>query len=102
MPSTASVHDAIAVTNLLGRYAQCIDAGDLKGAAELFADATLKVGVDPDGPVNVDAAGILKAPGRGVAQNREENADNFRIYIFPKHERAIGGEDQFPTVGLTC
>jgi hypothetical protein len=58
MPTTLSA--ATAVTNLLGRYAQCIDTGDLTAAAELFAHATLKVGVNPDGPATIDAAGVLK------------------------------------------
>ena len=60
MTATASVPAAIAVTNLLGRYAECIDTGDFEAAAALFADATLKVGVNPDGPATVDAAGILE------------------------------------------
>jgi len=60
MPSTSSVHDVIAVTNLLGRYAECIDAGDFEGAADLFTDATLKFGVDTDGPVTVDSVGFLE------------------------------------------
>ena len=60
MTATASVPAAIAVTNLLGRYAECIDTGDFEAAAALFADATLKVGVNPDGPATVDAGGILE------------------------------------------
>ncbi len=60
MPSTISVPATVAVTNLLGRYAECIDSGDFEGAAELFAHATLKVGVGPAGPSTIDGAGVLK------------------------------------------
>src|SRR5438045_7279086 len=60
MSFTATAHDAIAVTNLLGRYAECIDAGDFEGAADLFTHATLKFGVDANGAVIVDSVGFLK------------------------------------------
>lgn len=35
---------ATAITNLLYRYAECIDSGDFAGAAALFAMARVKVG----------------------------------------------------------
>jgi 3-phenylpropionate/cinnamic acid dioxygenase small subunit len=36
--------DATAITNLLFRYAELMDMGDLAGVAALFADARIKVG----------------------------------------------------------
>ena len=47
------------ITNLLYRYAEYIDAGDLAGAASLFEHARLRMpGLPGDG--TVDAAGVLK------------------------------------------
>ncbi|MEB3980657.1 nuclear transport factor 2 family protein [Mycobacterium sp. 663a-19] len=43
------------ITNLLYRYAECIDAGDLEAAAELFAHARIRVGAEE----TVDAAQLL-------------------------------------------
>jgi len=34
---------AVAITNLLGRYGECIDLGDLAGAAALFTHAKIKL-----------------------------------------------------------
>lgn len=46
------------ITNLLYRYAECMDSGDLNGAAALFEHARLRVGAsDAD---TVDAAGMLR------------------------------------------
>jgi 3-phenylpropionate/cinnamic acid dioxygenase small subunit len=51
------VHDYQAILNLLYRYAECIDTGDLDGAAALFMHARVKMrGVPGDG--TVDAAGL--------------------------------------------
>lgn len=36
-------NSAVAITNLLYRYAECIDTGDLEGAAALFRHARVKV-----------------------------------------------------------
>lgn len=49
--------DAIAITNLMYRYAECMDGGDFAGAASLFEGARIRVGAGDDG--YVDAAGIL-------------------------------------------
>lgn len=43
------------IANLLYRYAECIDAGDLPAAAGLFAHARIQVSADD----TVDAAGLL-------------------------------------------
>ena len=40
---------AVAITNLLATYAECIDTGDLDRAAGLFTHAQIKVGVGPAG-----------------------------------------------------
>ncbi|BBY06489.1 nuclear transport factor 2 family protein [Mycobacterium noviomagense] len=45
------------ITNLLYRYAEYMDSGDLAGAASLFEHARLRVGGDGDG--TVDAAAML-------------------------------------------
>jgi 3-phenylpropionate/cinnamic acid dioxygenase small subunit len=45
------------ITNLLYAYAECIDSGDLPGAAALFEHARLRVGRDD---ATIDAAGILR------------------------------------------
>ena len=47
------------ITNLLATYAECIDTGDLAGAAELFRHARLKVAGDGGEEVTVDADGVL-------------------------------------------
>lgn len=49
--------DSVAITNLLYRYAECMDNGDFAGAATLFGTARIRVGAGPDGLT--DAAGIL-------------------------------------------
>lgn len=49
---------AVSIMNLLYRYAELIDAGDLDGAAALFTHARIKA--DPDGAVILDHAGILQ------------------------------------------
>jgi 3-phenylpropionate/cinnamic acid dioxygenase small subunit len=43
------------ITNLLYRYAECIDAGDLEGAAALFEHARIRIG----GPDTIDATQLL-------------------------------------------
>jgi 3-phenylpropionate/cinnamic acid dioxygenase small subunit len=58
------VADAIAITNLLYRYAELMDLGDFAGAAQLFEHARIKVGVGDGG--YVDAAGILELWEEGV------------------------------------
>jgi 3-phenylpropionate/cinnamic acid dioxygenase small subunit len=45
------------IANLLYRYAECMDSGDLAGAASLFEHARLRVGGGGDG--TVDAAAML-------------------------------------------
>ena len=50
---------AVAVTNLLATYAECIDTGNLEGAAELFAHAQIKVGLGPDAAL-VDSKELLQ------------------------------------------
>jgi 3-phenylpropionate/cinnamic acid dioxygenase small subunit len=47
---------AVAITNLLYRYAELIDAGDLEAAAEMFRFATVKSG--PEGRV-LEPGGLL-------------------------------------------
>ncbi len=54
--------DAIAITNLLYRYAECMDAGDFAGAAALFRHARIKLGDDR----YVDADGVLAVWEQGV------------------------------------
>ena len=49
---------AVAITNLLYRYAELMDTGDLAGAAALFSHARIKA--DPEGTVILDHAGILQ------------------------------------------
>jgi 3-phenylpropionate/cinnamic acid dioxygenase small subunit len=46
------------ITNLLYRYAECIDSGDFEAAAALFEHARLRVGSSEDD--TVDAAGMLR------------------------------------------
>jgi 3-phenylpropionate/cinnamic acid dioxygenase small subunit len=45
------------IANLLYRYAECMDSGDLAGAASLFEHARLRVGGGGDG--TIDAATML-------------------------------------------
>jgi SnoaL-like domain len=45
----------VAIANLLGRYAEAIDAGRLEQAAELFANARVKVGEGQE----LDSAALL-------------------------------------------
>ncbi|WP_068176670.1 nuclear transport factor 2 family protein [Mycobacterium sp. UM_CSW] len=47
------------ITNLLYRYAECIDAGDLAGAATLFEHARIRIGGSDAEPDTVDAARLL-------------------------------------------
>ncbi|OBK53205.1 nuclear transport factor 2 family protein [Mycobacterium sp. 1081908.1] len=47
------------IANLLYRYAECIDAGDLAGAAELFRHARIRIGGSDAEPDTVDAARLL-------------------------------------------
>ena len=42
------MHDAIHIANLLYRYAECIDTGDLAGAADLFAKARVTLAGDSE------------------------------------------------------
>jgi len=49
-----SITAAVQITNLLYRYAECLDRGDLAGAASLFEYARIKTGDS-----ETDAAGIL-------------------------------------------
>lgn len=49
--------DSVAITNLLYRYAECMDNGDFTGAAALFGTARIRIAAGDDGLV--DAAGIL-------------------------------------------
>jgi 3-phenylpropionate/cinnamic acid dioxygenase small subunit len=44
------------ITNLLYRYAECIDTGDLDGAAELFGHARIRVGAED----TIEAAQLLR------------------------------------------
>jgi len=45
------------ITNLLYRYAECIDAGDLEGAAALFEHARIRIG--GRGTDTIDASRLL-------------------------------------------
>ncbi|MGV0624295.1 nuclear transport factor 2 family protein [Mycolicibacter minnesotensis] len=49
---------AVSITNLLYRYAELMDSGDLDAVAALFAHARIQV--DADGAVILDQAGILQ------------------------------------------
>lgn len=55
--------DAVAITNLLYRYAEFMDGGDLESAAALFAHARIKVGA---GGEFLDSAGMLRLWRHGV------------------------------------
>jgi 3-phenylpropionate/cinnamic acid dioxygenase small subunit len=54
---TTVTTDAVAITNLLFRYAELMDMGDFAGAARLFEHARIRIGAGDGGLV--DAAGIL-------------------------------------------
>jgi 3-phenylpropionate/cinnamic acid dioxygenase small subunit len=47
------------ITNLLYRYAECIDAGDLAGAAALFEHARIRIGSSGTAQDTIDAARLL-------------------------------------------
>jgi 3-phenylpropionate/cinnamic acid dioxygenase small subunit len=47
------------ITNLLYRYAECIDAGDLAGAAALFEHARIRIGGADAEHDTIDAARLL-------------------------------------------
>lgn len=47
------------ITNLLYRYTECMDAGDLPGAAALFEHARIRVGGPDAEHDTVDATGLL-------------------------------------------
>jgi 3-phenylpropionate/cinnamic acid dioxygenase small subunit len=47
------------IANLLYRYAECIDTGDLPGAAALFEHARIKVGGPDPSNDTIDAARLL-------------------------------------------
>ena len=51
---------AVAITNLLAKYAECIDTGDLDGAARLFTHARIKVGAGPGGATLIDSNALLQ------------------------------------------
>ena len=51
---------AVAITNLLATYAECIDTGELDRAARLFAHAEIKVGIGPAGANLIDSEALLK------------------------------------------
>jgi 3-phenylpropionate/cinnamic acid dioxygenase small subunit len=51
-------HSAIEIANLLYRYAELLDGGDLEGVAELFAHARIKMGGDD---ALLRAADLLRA-----------------------------------------
>jgi SnoaL-like domain len=46
------------ITNLIYRYAECMDTGDLTGAAKLLEHAVIRIGQGDNG--TIDAAGLLK------------------------------------------
>lgn len=50
-------NDAVEIANLLYRYAERLESGDLQGVAELFRHARIKVA---DGAETVDAAALLQ------------------------------------------
>lgn len=53
------------IANLLYRYAELIDTGDLAGMAALFAHSRLKFGSGDPGTI-IDSAGLLDFFSRGV------------------------------------
>jgi len=50
---------AVAITNLLATYAECIDTGNLDRAADLFAHAEINVGLGGDAG-HIDSQQLLK------------------------------------------
>ncbi|MCO5397410.1 nuclear transport factor 2 family protein [Ralstonia soli] len=50
-------NDAVEIANLLYRYAELLDSGDLEGVAALFRHARMKVA---DGDTTIDAAELLR------------------------------------------
>ena len=50
---------AVAIANFLATYAECIDSGDLEGAARLFTHAQIKVGLGADANL-IDSQALLK------------------------------------------
>jgi hypothetical protein len=58
MPVDSS-HAAVAITNLLATYAECIDTGDFEGAARLFTHAQIRVGLGSDATL-IDSAALLQ------------------------------------------
>jgi 3-phenylpropionate/cinnamic acid dioxygenase small subunit len=46
--------DETAIRNLLARYSECLDNGDIDGFAGLFADARIRTDRNPDGYVGAD------------------------------------------------
>ena len=48
------------IANLLYRYAECIDTGDLEAAADLFEHARIRVGASGTARDVIDAAQLLK------------------------------------------
>jgi len=56
---------AVAITNLLATYAECIDTGNLDAAAELFAHAQIKVGRSLDTGL-IDSQQLLKVWQDGI------------------------------------
>lgn len=58
MPKDAAAA-AVAIANLLATYAECIDSGDLEGAARLFTHAQIKVGLGADANL-IDSQALLQ------------------------------------------
>jgi hypothetical protein len=56
---------AVAVTNLLATYAECIDTGNLEAAAQLFAHAQIKVGLGGAADL-IDSGQLLKVWRDGI------------------------------------
>src|SRR6478609_5640022 len=48
------LHERRAIENLLARYAELIDAGDVDGYAAMFARARIRTERNPDGYVGAD------------------------------------------------
>ena len=55
------MRDATAITNLLYRYAELMDAGDFAAVADLFTHARIKVGLDQ--AEHLDSAAVLAYVG---------------------------------------
>ena len=56
--------DETAIRNLLARYSECLDNGDIDAFAELFADARIRTDRNPEGYVG--AAGVKAMVGEFV------------------------------------